>query len=84
MKGPGHFNEVAKILPLLTSTASTNQPSFHVVAISLPAYGFSEAPKKRGFGIYKYAEVAHKLMLALGYTEYGADFQILDTYAYID
>ncbi len=35
-----------------TSIAHTElpeHPSFHVVALSLPGYGFSEAPKKRGF-----------------------------------
>jgi pimeloyl-ACP methyl ester carboxylesterase len=68
--GPGHFLEVEKILPLLTA-ASPEHPSFHVVAPSLPGYGFSEAPSKPGFGLSQYAEVCHKLMLALGYDKYG-------------
>ncbi|XP_006462427.1 hypothetical protein AGABI2DRAFT_186340 [Agaricus bisporus var. bisporus H97] len=66
---PGSFLEVRKILPMLTEESS-DHPSFHVVAISLPGYGFSEAPKKKGFAISQYAEVSHKLMLALGYNEY--------------
>ncbi|KDQ55068.1 hypothetical protein JAAARDRAFT_340408 [Jaapia argillacea MUCL 33604] len=66
---PGSFLEVRKILPLLTSS-SPDHPSFHVVALSLPGYGFSEAPKKTGFRIVHYAEVGNKLMLGLGYTEY--------------
>ncbi|KAI0785169.1 alpha/beta-hydrolase [Abortiporus biennis] len=66
---PGHFLEVRKILPLLVE-AKPDQPSFHVVALSLPGFGFSEAPKKKGFGIKKHAEVANKLMLSLGYNEY--------------
>ncbi|KAK7685799.1 hypothetical protein QCA50_011145 [Cerrena zonata] len=66
---PGNFLEVKKILPLLTST-TPGQPSFHVVALSLPGFGFSEAPKKQGFKLAQYAEVAHKLMLSLGYNEY--------------
>ncbi|KAL4249282.1 peptidase S33 family protein [Abortiporus biennis] len=66
---PGHFLEVRKILPLLVE-AKPDQPSFHVIALSLPGYGFSEAPKKKGFGLKKHAEVAHKLMVSLGYTEY--------------
>jgi len=45
-----------KILPLL-SEASPNFPSFHVVAFSLPGYGFSEAPRKNGFHISQYEEV---------------------------
>ncbi|KAH8101792.1 alpha/beta-hydrolase [Cristinia sonorae] len=68
---PGHFWEVSKILPLLTSS-SEKSPSFHVVALSLPGFGFSEAPKKKGFSVAQFAEVSHKLMLALGYNEYVA------------
>ncbi|KAF9233469.1 Alpha/Beta hydrolase protein [Melanogaster broomeanus] len=66
---PGSFCEVRKLLPLLTATSPKN-PSFHVVSLSLPGYGFSEAPRKQGFKGAQYAEVAHKLMLALGYNEY--------------
>ncbi|CAL1713452.1 unnamed protein product [Somion occarium] len=69
---PGHFMEVSKLLPLLTAV-SPDHPSFHVVAISLPGFGFSEAPKKKGFAITQHAEVGHKLMLALGYNEYVAE-----------
>jgi pimeloyl-ACP methyl ester carboxylesterase len=66
---PGSPFEVKKLLPLLTAT-SPEYPSFDVVAYSLPGYAFSEAPKKRGFGLAQYAEVGNKLMLALGYNEY--------------
>ncbi|KAI0734749.1 Alpha/Beta hydrolase protein [Fomitopsis betulina] len=66
---PGHFLEVKKLLPLLTE-ASPSHPSFHVVAPSLPNFGFSEAAKKPGFRGEQYAEVVNKLMLALGYDEY--------------
>ena len=55
-QGPGHFMEVEKILPLLVDPKS-EEPSFHVVALSLPGYGFSEAPKKKGFAGAQYAEV---------------------------
>ncbi|CDO76878.1 hypothetical protein BN946_scf184591.g3 [Trametes cinnabarina] len=63
---PGDFLEVRKILPLLTEK-SADHPSFHVVALSLPGFGFSEAPKKPGFAGRQYAEVFNKLMLSLGY-----------------
>ncbi|KAF9476533.1 alpha/beta-hydrolase [Pholiota conissans] len=66
---PGSFIEVRKILPLLTA-ASPEHPSFHVVALSLPGYGFSDAPRAKGFQISQYAETGHKLMLSLGYEEY--------------
>ncbi|KAI0718991.1 alpha/beta-hydrolase [Cerioporus squamosus] len=67
---PGHFLEVRKILPLLTAPSSPDQPSFHVVALSLPGFGFSENPKQKGFAWRQYAEVANKLMISLGYNEY--------------
>lgn len=54
--GPGSFIEARKITPLLTAV-HTDRPSFHVVALSLPGYGFSEAPTKKGFGLTQYAEV---------------------------
>jgi pimeloyl-ACP methyl ester carboxylesterase len=66
---PGSFIEVQKILPLLTA-ASHEHPSFHVVALSLPGFGFSQAPRSKGFKAAHYAEVGNKLMLALGYNEY--------------
>ncbi|KAJ3475636.1 hypothetical protein NLI96_g11710 [Meripilus lineatus] len=68
-KRPGHFLEVEKILPLLADS-SPDYPSFHVVAFSLPGFGFSETAKKKGFSINQYSETGHKLMLALGYPEY--------------
>ena len=50
--------EVAKLLPLLTAVSS-DQPSFHVVAYSLPGFGFSETPRKKGFALKQYAEVCY-------------------------
>ncbi|KAM5540925.1 hypothetical protein V8D89_005569 [Ganoderma adspersum] len=70
---PGHFLESRKLLPILTAN-SVDKPSFHVVALSLPGYGFSEAPKRRGFAGAQYAEVCNKLMLSLGYNHYGGDW----------
>ncbi|KAK2465303.1 hypothetical protein APHAL10511_002657 [Amanita phalloides] len=66
---PGSFIEVRKILPLLTQ-ASPEHPNFHVVAISLPGFGFSTAPTKKGFALTQYAELCNKLMVSLGYNEY--------------
>ncbi|KAI0364087.1 alpha/beta-hydrolase [Pilatotrama ljubarskyi] len=67
---PGDFLEARKLLPILTSN-DPDHPSFHVVALSLPGFGFSEAPKKPGFAGPQYAQVFNKLMLALGYEEYA-------------
>ena len=55
--GPGHFAEVRKILPLLVAPEAAGAPSFHVVAPSLPGFGFSSAPKKKGFAVTQNAEV---------------------------
>lgn len=66
---PGSFLEVMKILPLLTQ--GKDGVSFDVVAPSLPNYAFSEGVKKKGFGTPQYAEAIHKVMLNLGYEEYG-------------
>ncbi|OCH90462.1 alpha/beta-hydrolase [Obba rivulosa] len=69
----GHFMEAKKLIPLLTSASQPEQPeqpSFHVVALSLPGYGFSEAPKKKGFAAAQFAEVGNKLMISLGYEEF--------------
>lgn len=69
---PGSFLEVEHILPLLTEPASPKHQAFHVVAPSLPGFGFSSAPKNAGFTPKKFAAVLNKLMLALGYTTYIA------------
>ncbi|KAH7928392.1 alpha/beta-hydrolase [Leucogyrophana mollusca] len=78
---PGSFIEVRKVLPLLTA-AAPEHPSFNVVALSLPGFGFSDAPRQSGFKAEQYAELGNKLMLALGYNEYvtqGGDWGHLIT-----
>jgi pimeloyl-ACP methyl ester carboxylesterase len=67
--GPGSFLEVKKILPLLKG--DEDAPAFHVVAPSLPNFGFSSGVTNGGFNLEKYAETVHKLMLSLGYEKYG-------------
>ncbi|KAI9817800.1 MAG: hypothetical protein M1827_000919 [Pycnora praestabilis] len=67
---PGSFLEVEKLLPLLSVGDGKDTPAFHIVAPSLPNFGFSEGTKKRGFGLAQYAEICHKLMQKLGYKEY--------------
>ncbi|KAI1653180.1 alpha/beta-hydrolase [Daldinia decipiens] len=68
---PGHFQEVLKVLkPLTEDGDGINHPAFDIVAPSLPNFGFSEGPKKRGFASEQYAETMNKLMLKLGYKEY--------------
>ncbi|KAH7196527.1 Alpha/Beta hydrolase protein [Fusarium flagelliforme] len=66
---PGSFLEVIKILPLLTEPVNGKQ-AFHVVAPSLPGYGFSQYSKKSGFGLEQHAACFAKLMKKLGYDKY--------------
>ncbi|KAK7053623.1 alpha beta-hydrolase [Favolaschia claudopus] len=78
---PGIFLEGSRIVPLLTAKLD-DHPSFHVVVLSLPGFGFSEGAKKPGFNIAQYAEIGNKLMLALGYNEYvtqGGDWGLAVT-----
>ncbi|KAF9731969.1 hypothetical protein PMIN02_000332 [Paraphaeosphaeria minitans] len=67
---PGHFLEVAKLLPLFSDGEKDGGPAFHVVAPSLPNFGFSGVVKRKGFGMKQYAETCHKLMIKLGYEHY--------------
>lgn len=68
---PGSFLEATKILPLLTGLAPAGRPSFHLIAPSLPNFGFSAGVSRRGFGIDQYATACHQLMLTLGYEQYA-------------
>lgn len=67
---PGHFLEVEKLLPLFADSEKNGGPAFHVVAPSLPNFGFSSVVNRKGFGMKQYAETCHKLMLKLGYSQY--------------
>jgi pimeloyl-ACP methyl ester carboxylesterase len=67
---PGSFLEVTKLLPLLEAGEKQGKPAFHVVAPSLPNFGFSQRISKPGFALSQYAETCHRLMQDLGYTKY--------------
>jgi pimeloyl-ACP methyl ester carboxylesterase len=71
---PGSFVEFTKIIPLLTDPAAHGgnaADAFHVVAISLPGFGFSGKPTERGYGPERIAGIVATLMARLGYTRYG-------------
>lgn len=72
---PGSIYEFTKIIgPLTEPGAHGGRPddAFHVVALSLPGYGFSGKPREPGFGPRKTATIVAQLMARLGYTRYGA------------
>lgn len=72
---PGSFVEMEAIIPLLADPgAHGGDPadSFHVVAPSLPGYGFSSQPTHKGIGPYETAGLWKTLMEGLGYPRFGA------------
>jgi microsomal epoxide hydrolase len=72
---PGSFWEVTKIIGPLTDPAAHGgraEDAFHVVAISLPGYGFSSKPTRPGYNNRRIAGIIAQLMARLGYTRYGA------------
>jgi pimeloyl-ACP methyl ester carboxylesterase len=68
---PGSIVEVTKIIGPLTEPPP-GEVAFHVVAISLPGYGFSEKPKQPGISNRRIAGMIAQLMARLGYPRYGA------------
>jgi len=62
---PGSVVEFLDVIPRLTD-------DFHVVAPSLPGYGFSEPTRTRGWGVTRVARAFMELMPRLGYSRYGA------------
>jgi pimeloyl-ACP methyl ester carboxylesterase len=72
---PGSIVEVTKIIgPLTDPVAHGGRPedAFHVVAISLPGYGFSGKPRQPGYSNRRIAGAIAQLMPRLGYTRYAA------------
>jgi microsomal epoxide hydrolase len=72
---PGSFIEFTKIIgPLSDPVSHGGRPedAFHVVAVSLPGFGFSDKPRERGFAPARMASIISTLMARLGYSRYGA------------
>jgi pimeloyl-ACP methyl ester carboxylesterase len=72
---PGSFVEFTKVIGPLTDPVAHGgraEDAFHVVAISLPGFGFSGKPVEPGYGPEKIAGIVAKLMARLGYVRYGA------------
>ncbi|KAF2167470.1 hypothetical protein M409DRAFT_66038 [Zasmidium cellare ATCC 36951] len=67
---PGSFIEVENIIDDLTNPTNETLPAFHVVAPSIPGYGFSPAPSTTGFGYIACAHAFNGLMQQLGYSRY--------------
>jgi pimeloyl-ACP methyl ester carboxylesterase len=72
---PGSVVEFLKLVgPLTDPTAHGGraEDAFHVVAPSLPGYGFSDKPSERGWSLPRIARAWATLMQRLGYADYVA------------
>ncbi|MGE0878267.1 MAG: epoxide hydrolase family protein [Acidimicrobiia bacterium] len=72
---PGSIVEFTEAIgPLVDPVAHGGNAAdaFHVVAPSLPGYGFSAKPTRTGWGVDRVATAWDDLMVRLGYTRYGA------------
>ncbi|XP_076128434.1 epoxide hydrolase 1 [Alosa pseudoharengus] len=69
---PGSFYELYGIIPLLTEPANLDDIAFEVICPSIPGYGFSEAPHKKGFDSVCAARIFLKLMKRLGFSQFYA------------
>lgn len=72
---PGSIVEFHKIVDALadpTAHGGRAEDAFHVVAPSLPGYGYSGKPARPGWGVEKIADAWAELMARLGYGRYVA------------
>ncbi len=72
---PGSVVEFLDVIPRLTDPEAHGgdaADAFHVVAPSLPGYGFSEPTRTRGWDGWRVARAFAELMPRVGYTRYGA------------
>uniref|UniRef100_A0A8C5I410 Epoxide hydrolase n=1 Tax=Gouania willdenowi TaxID=441366 RepID=A0A8C5I410_GOUWI len=65
---PGSFYEFYKIIPLLTQ--NHDGVAFEVICPSIPGYGYSEAPQKKGFDSVAAARIFLTLMERLGFSQF--------------
>lgn len=68
---PGSVIEFMGVIEALANPPE-GQLAFHVVAPSLPGFGFSGKPSETGWGVPKIAMAWAELMTRLGYTEWVA------------
>ncbi|KAJ0066723.1 hypothetical protein NL108_002326, partial [Boleophthalmus pectinirostris] len=77
---PGCFYEFYKIIPLLTE--DQGDVVFELIIPSIPGYGYSEAPHKKGFNSLAAARIFLTLMERLGFSQFylqGGDWGSLIT-----
>ena len=77
---PSSFIELLPLVPLLTDPAAhgIDGPAFDVVIPSLPGYGWSSRPTRRGVTTHDTAGLWHRLMHRLGYGATGRKVATLE------
>ncbi len=71
---PGSVLEFRKVIGPLTDPAAHGgdlRRAFHIIAPSMPGFGFSGKPASTGCGLPQIADLYIKLMAELGYTCWG-------------
>ena len=69
---PGSVAEFTHVMDELADPKNADAPAFHVVAPSLPGFGYSDKPATTGWGTEKIAAAWVKLMGRLGYRKFVA------------
>ncbi|MGK3208801.1 epoxide hydrolase [Amycolatopsis sp. MEPSY49] len=69
---PGSVAEFADVMDELANPEEVAAPAFHVVAPSLPGFGYSDKPATTGWGTEKIAAAWVELMERLGYHKFLA------------
>ncbi|WP_433168090.1 epoxide hydrolase family protein [Kribbella sp. CA-247076] len=69
---PGSIAEFVDVIDELADPSDADAPAFHVVAPSLPGFGYSDKPATTGWGTEKIAAAWVQLMARLGYDEFLA------------
>ncbi len=69
---PGSIAEFVHVVDELADPEDADAPAFHVVAPSLPGFGYSDKPSTTGWGTEKIAAAWVELMGRLGYSEFLA------------
>ncbi|WP_019926813.1 epoxide hydrolase family protein [Nocardia sp. BMG111209] len=69
---PGSIAEFVDVVADLANPKAADAPAFHVVAPSLPGFGYSDKPAATGWGTEKIAAAWVELMGRLGYDRFVA------------
>ncbi|MBE1878066.1 epoxide hydrolase family protein [Myceligenerans pegani] len=69
---PGSIAEFAHVVDELADPREAGAPAFHVVAPSLPGFGYSDKPTTTGWGVGRIAAAWVELMDRLGYGRFLA------------